>query len=100
MTTSSVVVQVEHSTHAATSTLTKEAVVDADVLFLYNAPTYRVFVLYARVLGDVDSLQTEYLFGTPRRLLRFATSCELPQAVRSLEKKRPVAQVNLHEHQM
>src|SRR2546422_6265710 len=44
MTTSSVVVQVEHSTHTATSTLTKEAAVDADVLFLSNAPTCRVFV--------------------------------------------------------
>ncbi len=59
MTTNSVVVQVEHGTYTASSTLTKEAAVDADVLFLYNAPTCRVFVLYAIVLGDVDSLQTE-----------------------------------------
>lgn len=59
MTTSSVVVQVEHGTDTATGTITIEAAVDADVLFLENAPTCRVFHTHVIVLGDVASLHAE-----------------------------------------
>ena len=110
MTTSSVVVPAEHGTDTATGTITTEAAVGADVLFLENAPTCHILVpivfSWEMSLRYTLSTYSELLVTCCDLLLPANCRSRVPIALvecrliehvtcrRSLEKKRPVAQVN------